>query len=146
VLPADVYHCLHQPDQVIVLDVGGDPVGANILGSLATHLQPHTLFVYCIVNTKRPSTSTPADILAHIDAINDVSRFRITGLIHNTHLLHETSLEDIRQGQTLLEQVSQETGLPIVFTAAMRDLAQQLQQPGNNVLAMEQYIKPPFVL
>jgi hypothetical protein len=146
VLPADVYQCLHRSDQVVILDVGGDPAGARILGSLAIHLQSHTLFIYCVVNTKRPSTSTSAGILAHIDAINAASRFRITGLIHNTHLLHETSLEDIRQGRTLLEQVSQETGLPIMFTTAMRSLAQQLQQSGNDVLAMDQYIKPPYIV
>lgn len=145
VLPGDVYQVLHREDHVVIIDVGGDPVGARILSSFREHLRGKNLHMYCVVNTKRPSTSVQQGILAYIHNINAASRLRITGLIHNTHLMDETSVQDICQGQDLLEQVSQETGLPIAFTAAMKNLAQNIQDIGNKVLSMEQYIKPPYV-
>ncbi len=146
VLSSQIYQFLHDEDHVVIIDVGGDPVGARILSSLHTHLQGKNLHVYCVVNTKRPSTSVHQGILAYIRDISAASRLRMTGLIHNTHLMDETSVQDIYQGQTILQQVSQEVGLPIVFTAAMKNIAQDIQDIGNEVLAMERYIKPPYLL
>ena len=147
VLPSEVYRILHLEDHVIIIDVGGDSSGARILSSLYEHLRgKKALHVYCVVNTKRPSTSFYQGIIAHIQDINAVSRLPITGLIHNTHLLDETSRQDICQGQKLLEQVSQETKLPIVFTAVMKEIARQIKGIGNDVLPMVRYLKPPYVL
>jgi hypothetical protein len=146
VLSSYVYQFLHYEDHVVIIDVGGDPVGAKILSSLHEHLQGKNLHVYCVVNTKRPSTSVHQGILSYIRDINIASRLGITGLIHNTHLMDETSVQDIYQGQNILEQVSQEVGLPIVFTAAMKNIAQDIQDIGNEVLPMERYIKPPYLL
>ena len=147
VLPKDVYRILHREDHTLVVDVGGDSLGARILGSLHDHLQGKTLHVYCVVNTKRPSTSDFQGILEYITSISQAARLPCTGLIHNTHLLHETSIEDICEGQHLVEQVAQETGLPIVFTAAMKRFVHDLEGCiANDVLPMEQYIKPPYMM
>jgi hypothetical protein len=146
VLSSQIYQFLHDEDQMVIIDVGGDPVGAKILSSLHEHLQGKNLQMYCVVNTKRPSTSVYQGILSYIRDINAASRLRITGLIHNTHLMDETSVQDIYQGQHILDQVSQEVGLPIVFTAAMKNIAQDIQDIGNEVLPMERYIKPPYLL
>lgn len=147
VLSKEVYQILHREDHTLVIDVGGDPAGARILGSLHDHLQSKMLHVYCVVNTKRPYTSDFKGILEYITSISQAARLPFTGLIHNTHLLHETSVEDICEGQSLVEEVARETGLPIVFTAAMKRLAQDLEACiANDVLPMEQYIKPPYMI
>jgi len=146
VLSGEIYQFLHREDHVVIIDVGGDPAGARILNSLYNYLRGKNLHVYCVVNTKRPFTSVHQGILSYIQSISAASRLPMTGLIHNTHLLNETSVQDICQGQELLEQVSRETGLPIVFTAAMKDVTLDVQCIGNDVLLMERYIKPPYVL
>lgn len=147
VLPKEVYQMLHREDHTLVLDVGGDPAGARILGSLYDHLRGKSLHGYCVVNTKRPFTKDYHGILEYLTSIGAASRLTFTGLIHNTHLLHETSVEDICTGQQLLEQVAKKTGVPIVLTAVMKGLAQDLEGCiANDVLLMEQYIKPPYIL
>lgn len=147
VLSKDIYQMLHREDHTLIIDVGGDPAGARILGSLSDHLQGKTLHMYGVINTKRPFTSDFQGILEHITSISQAARLPCTGLIHNTHLLHETSVEDICEGQRLVEKVAQETDVPIVFTAAMKPLAHELEACiANDVLPMEQYIKPPYVL
>ncbi len=146
VLSGEVYRMLHSEEHVVIIDVGGDSAGAKILGSLYDHLHGKTLHVYCVVNTKRPSTSIHQGILAYIRRISHVSRLPMTGLIHNTHLLDETSVDDICQGQKLVEEVAQETGLPIVFTAVMKELGADIDGClGNELLLMDRYIKPPYV-
>ncbi|GAK59942.1 hypothetical protein U27_06928 [Candidatus Vecturithrix granuli] len=145
VLPKEVYQMLHREDYTLVLDVGGDSAGARILGSLCGHLRGKPLHVYCVVNTKRPFTRDYHGILEYLTSIGAASRLAFTGLIHNTHLLHETSVEDICAGQELLEQAARETGVPLVLTAAMKNLAKDLEgRIANDVLLMEQYIKPPY--
>lgn len=147
VLSGEIYRYLHRnEDQVVIIDVGGDPTGAKILRTLHRYLQGNNLAMYCVVNTKRPSTSAYQGIIAYINDINAASQLSITGLIHNTHLLDETSVEDILQGQQLLQQVSTAAKLPIVFTAAMKPIAQHIHGIGNAVLALEQYLKPPYLL
>ncbi len=146
VLSGEIYRCLHRDDaQAVVIDVGGDPAGARILRTLHRSLHPgNALSVYCVVNTKRPSTSDCQGIIEYIDGIADASQLPMTGLIHNTHLLHETSVEDIVQGQHVLRQVSAATGLPVVLTTIMKRLAAEIQTIDNDVLTLEQYIKPPY--
>ncbi len=146
-LPKDVYKMLHREDHAVIIDVGGDPAGARVLGSLYEHLKGKQLHVYCVVNTKRPFTRSTQDIHAYIEQISAASRLPMTGLIHNTHLLHETSVQDVCDGQQVLEQVAKEKELPIVFTAAMKQVAEELEgYIDNDVLPMEQYMKPPYVL
>lgn len=146
VLPDEVYQVLHREEYVVIIDVGGDPAGARILTSFYKYFQGKNLHVYCVVNTKRPSTSAQQGILSYIQRISAASRLPITGLIHNTHLLHETSVDDICQGQILVEEVAQEIGVPIVFTAAMKEVAEDIGCIGNDILLMERYIKPPYAL
>ncbi len=145
VLSGDIYQLLHQQYDSLIIDVGGDPAGARILCALAEHLDGKRRYMYCVVNTKRPSTSNCQGILRYIHDISSASRLSMTGLIHNTHILHETSVQDIHAGQQLVEQIAEQIGLPIVFTAAMKELAQQIMGHINNdILAMERCMTPPF--
>ncbi len=146
ILSGDIYRFLHREDHIVIIDVGGDPAGARILSSLYDHLQGKDLHVYCVVNTKRPSTSAHQGILSSIQNMSAASRLSISGLIHNSHLLDETSVQDICQGQELLEGIAEEIGLPIIFTAAMKKIALDLECIRNEVLVMERYIKPPYAI
>jgi hypothetical protein len=150
VLSGEITRCLWRNTaqrhhvQTVVIDAGGDPAGARILRTLRRYLHGNPLSVYCVVNTKRPSTSGCQGIIEYIDAIAAAAQLPMTGLIHNTHLLDETSIEDILQGQRLLRQVSAMTKLPIVLTTVMKRLAGNVQAIDNDVFTLEQYIKPPY--
>ena len=43
--------------------------------------------------------------------------FKVTGLINNSNLLRETTTTEIMNGQAILDEVSQKTSLPVVYTA-----------------------------
>lgn len=147
VLSGDIYRLFHSEGDALIVDVGGDPAGARILGSLHEHVRGQNLQVYCVVNTKRPLTRTRQGILSYIHTMSAALRLSMTGLIHNTHLLHETTGEDMCQGQQLLEQVAEETGLPVVLTTVMKEIAAELDGCiGNPLLVMERHIQPPYAM
>jgi hypothetical protein len=144
-LSKDIYQSLHGHGNRLILDAGGDPAGARILRGLRLHLEETACSVYCVVNTKRPSTSTPEGIFSYIEQIGAASGLGISALIHNTHLLHETSEEDIYTGQALVEAVSHDCELPIAYTTLLRELAPRVEgHIANDILVMERYLLPPY--
>jgi hypothetical protein len=52
---------------------------------------------------------------------------KITGIINNTHLLEETTLEDIIKGVELSKAVSQKLNIPIKYHCCMIKLEKELK-------------------
>ena len=62
--------------------------------------------------------------------------------MNNTHLCGETAPEDIREGASLAEEVSRETGVPIVCHIAEARFREQLQD--LDVFPIEIRMKKPW--
>ncbi len=121
-LKAALYAHIHNTASQLVLDVGGNAVGAKILQQYQKNLQPFTYDMFLIINANRIETKTLENVMHFMYTIEAESGLRITGLVNNTHLLKETSLEDIERGTLLVQQVASKTGLPIVYECAPRQL------------------------
>jgi len=85
-------------DGKLILDVGGDDVGARVLSSLADVFAGQTYNMLQIVNAKRPFTGTVDGCLKIGSEIEAASRLRITGLVSNSHLLEETDAQTVLDG------------------------------------------------
>lgn len=130
-----------------VMDVGGDPGGARVLGRFAARISviPHEL--YCVLNFNRPETATPQAALRYLREIEASSNLRVTGLVHNTHLCTETTQEDILGGAKLAQETAALCRLPLVYHAVERRLAADLdtESSGNGALfLMDIYMKKPW--
>lgn len=110
----------------VVLDVGGDAMGARALSRYRTYFRPGEYDMFFVVNANRPETATLAGALEHLEAIQRVSQVPVTGLVNNTHLVKETSLEDVLRGQHLCRQLSEAVGLPLRYTCLLESLMPQL--------------------
>jgi len=97
----------------VVGDVGGDDVGARVLGSLADVLDPDETLLLFVVNRNRPFTNTAKGCLKILGEIETASRLSVGGLVSNTHLMDETTPEQIYQGYELTCEVSRLTGIPV---------------------------------
>ena len=73
-----------------------------------------------VVNTTRPLTSSVPLIVAYIQEFGAVD-----GLINNTHLGAETTVELIQEGAVLVTEAARRVGLPVVATAALRPYARR---------------------
>jgi hypothetical protein len=109
-----------------VLDVGGDQMGARTLKRYEEYFIPGQYDMFFVVNANRPETLDLAGVLMHMEAIERVSGIKITGLVNNTHMVRQTSLEDILRGQSLCKEISEHTGLSIRYVCAMKELVPRL--------------------
>lgn len=128
-----------------VIDMGGDPVGARVLSRYAHQIDRDGLQMWMTVNANRPQTATPEKVIDFIHRIQGVARCNINGLVNNTHLTDQTTVEDILHGNALCLQVSEQTGIPLVCNAVERRLVDQLP-PGlaGEIFPIDIHLKKPW--
>ncbi len=110
----------------LVLDVGGDDVGARVLSSLADAFSTETYDMLLVLNAKRPFTSDINGSMNMLKEIEGASRLKFTGIISNTHLMKDTTAETVLEGFELAREVGARSGLPIRFMSAERSLCEKL--------------------
>lgn len=147
ILLPEVKGLVQKPGGQVILDVGGDVAGSRVLASLAPYLDavPHDFWF--VVNANRPFNDTPAGCIATIRRIEAASKLRVTGLVANTHLMADTTVQMIVDGIILARAVAADLGAPLAFVAAMesvyRDLPEGIGHPP--VLVMQRLIVPPWL-
>lgn len=141
VLRAENRWALKRPGDV-VLDVGYGVEGAKTLNLLEGAGTDPDLRVVLVINIARPMTETVEDILVYIKQIG-----RVDGLINNTHLGDETSPEIIQEGARVVAEAARCSGIPVVATTAVRELAARIGPKdclGHPVRAIDRYMPGAF--
>jgi len=126
----------------VVLDVGYGVEGVKTLNLLEGVGTDPDLRVLLVINIARPMTGSVEDILVYIKQVG-----RVDGLINNTHLGDETSVEVIQQGARVLAEVARLSGIPVVATTAVRGLAALIGPKdcrGHPVRAIDRYMPGAF--
>lgn len=98
--------------KTVILDVGGDPAGCRTLGRFEEPIKTRGYNMLYIVNTMRPFTSTPEEIISMKEALEATSRLKITEIICNTNLMDETTVEIVLKGIKIVEKAAELSGLP----------------------------------
>jgi hypothetical protein len=134
---------------VTILDVGGDDVGARILGSLASVVRelPHAL--YQVVNERRPFTDSVPGCLDIMRRIEAAAKLRVTGLISNTHLMDETDVATVIGGYDLARAVAAEVGIAVELVTADAEVLADIdpERIGHcPVLRINRRMLPPWYL
>ena len=120
VLPAEMYVVFDDDSYTGVFDIGGEDMGAIVLGSIKNRIESTDHAIYMAVNTLRPFTSDPAQIAKMTAELQAASGFRIDGYLNNTNLLEETTPEMVLEGEKMILEASKATGVPLVATCVMQ--------------------------
>ena len=128
-LSPKMYAPLQDRTTFTVVDTGGDPVGARLLGSFRRMLDPFETEVLCVVNGSRPDTADAHGVVTMIRGIEGASGLTVTGLVNNTHMLEHTDPDHLMRGERLCREVHQETGIPLKFTGVPAHLSESV--PGE---------------
>jgi hypothetical protein len=130
-----------------VLDVGGDPVGARVLSSLAGSFDVGELDVVVVLNARRPFTDTVGGCLKMIRDIEEASRLDATALVGNTHLMESTTPGIVLEGEALVAEVSRQVGLPVRFLTVDPAVLERWSgpEPSVPVLPLTRHMSPPWV-
>lgn len=126
-ISAEVIGIIQNKNIIAILDVGGDPVGARVLGRFAELIKKNEYDLFFVVNGNRPETQNMENVISYIKAIEKTSGLYVTGLINNTHLLKDTSVRDVEIGHELCKEVSLHTDLPIMYEAVIEDVSKKIK-------------------
>lgn len=119
VLPPDMYVIFDDESYQGVFDIGGEDMGALVLGSLKQRIENTDAVIYMAVNTLRPFTSDPEQIAVMTNELSAAAGFRINGYLNNTNLLEETTAEMLAEGEQKILEASAVTGVPLIADCVM---------------------------
>ncbi len=144
-LPAEVQSAFAMDWDTVVFDVGGDAAGSTALGRYHqdfAEMDPKDLQVLNVINIRRPLAGTVEKIIRLQEGIQVHSRLKITGMINNTNLAQATTPMELRDGYELIRKVSEETGVPVLYTSGKRKLLDVFLSEGHD----PQYIGTPLAI
>lgn len=126
-LPQQMYSVTDDKSQRVILDIGGDDRGALALGRLAPGILAENDYeMLMVINCYRPLTRDAKSTVEVMREIEYAGGIPFTGLINNSNLGEETVPETVLASQKYAKEVSELSGLPLVFTSAEQSIYEQL--------------------
>lgn len=143
---ADVLSPLQDAAYDLVLDVGGNEVGARVIAQFHAYFKEGAYDMFCVVNRYREDTTDVAGVMTQIRTIEATVGAPVTGLINNTHLLHHTTAADVMYGQELVEEVSAAYNIPVRYVSALESIVPDL--PANlqgEIFPLKMYMRETWM-
>lgn len=145
VIPPEIKAVFNDKSYKVVFDVGGDDMGAIALSQFNSYFKEEPYNMYFVINTNRPLTSHKESIINYLKSIEAASRLKVTGLIANTNMCYETTIDDIIKGDKIVQQISKELGLPHVFTLCTEEFKKELEgKVKGQLFIINKYMKTPW--
>ena len=112
--------------RLVILDVGGDDVGAMALGRFAWHIEQCASYqMLYVVNAYRNMTQTAEEAVTLLHEIEHASHLKASAVINNSHLQGETDWDTIVAGVPFAARAAAELGLPLLATTIPAGLSGQ---------------------
>ena len=123
-LPSAAYAVVQDRTRHAVLDIGGDDRGAYALGRFVPYLLDENDYeMLYVVNFQRPLTTTVSDAVEVMREIEIACGLAFTGIVNNTNLGAETTLDLVKGSYRKAEELCKETGLPLFMVTAESSIA-----------------------
>lgn len=112
-LPPDIMSAFIDKSSVVIIDAGGDPSGAAVLGRYHQAIEADDSRIKCVVNTRRPFTSKTDDIVNMVRMLEQRSNLRVDELICNTNIAKDTTFDIIEDSFFIVNEAAQKLKLPL---------------------------------
>lgn len=143
-LPAELLTILQNRDITGILDIGGDPVGARVLARFRPKLLEEDHQLIYVLNANRPEVRAEESAIRCLRGIESTTGLTCTGIVNNTHLCGETTPAEIRKGAALAEEVSRQTGIPVLCHTAEQRFLESLSDLREPVFPIAINMKKPW--
>ncbi len=142
----EIKSSIERSDGKVILDVGGDEVGAKVLSSIHDAFREDDYEMLLTLNANRPFTADLAGTTKIMSEIEVSSELKFTGIISNTHMLEQTEPNDVLRGLELARQVSNHRGIPVCFVSALTEVLEKMtrQQINCPVLPLHRSLLKPW--
>lgn len=141
VLRPEMRWVLKRPGDII-LDIGYGVEGSKTLRLIEGAEDNSYLKIFAVLNISRPMTGTVDLIVDYVTSLG-----KVDGLINNTHLGDETTVEVIQEGARVVTAAAQQLDLPVIATAAEERHRLQLGArdcEGNPVRYIQRFMPQTF--
>ena len=100
--------------RLLIIDAGGDEVGATALGRFARYIAVGPYVMVYVVNAYRNLTRTPEEAAALLPEIEAASHLTVTHLMNNSHLKAETTAATIESAIPFGLRAAELAGVPLL--------------------------------
>lgn len=143
-----IFSALQNPTGQVVFDVGGDPVGARILGRFRPYFKSDSYHLWLVINPNRPGFNAPEEIVRMAREVEAASSLQINGLIDNSNLGKLTDQQVRAKGATIVKSAATHLKVPVVFhtftnPALLLDQEREGERP---VFPLNLFMLPPWEL
>lgn len=107
--------------QRVIIDAGGDDAGATAVGRYSTDIAGAPYRMLYVVNRYRNLTQDPEEALQVLAEIEFASRLRATGVLGNSHMQSETTLDIVENALGFAEDVATAAGIPLEAVTLPRE-------------------------
>lgn len=135
-----VYMPFQMDDKKAIYDLGGNDLGAKLLRQFES-VPREEVDLLLVINKFRIDTDSKQKVIQLIKDIEKASGWTVTGLIHNSNLLNDTTIEDILDGETLVKEVAEDTGLKVFFSCVDERINTQNVVFAGEKLTLKRYFK-----
>jgi tRNA uridine 5-carbamoylmethylation protein Kti12 len=117
-------------NEVVILDVGGDPAGCRTLARYVANINKRGYEMHLVINTKRPFTSDAEGIIEMLEMLQFASKLKVSEFVCNTNLMEYTTADIIEEGITIIEEIAKKENIKFnKFTV----LEKHIDQIPNNI-------------
>jgi len=126
---------LENTDYRVVADIGGNGDGAKIMIRFKKYFVKDDCEIVAVVNANRPDTHTIEGAMEQLDSIERYTGMKIQGLVNNTHMLRETTLNDVMKGYNLCMELCKIRNIPLKYNCCEEKLCEDL----SNIAKLQEY-------
>lgn len=134
-ITADIRMPLENTEYRVVTDIGGNGEGAKIIVKLEKYFSKEDFEILVVVNANIPGTSTIKSAMYYIDSIEACTGLKVSGVINNTYLKSETTLNDIMKGYNLCTELAVLRGIPLKYNCCVGNVYDDLY----NIAKLQEY-------
>lgn len=141
-LPARMYG-IFESDDIVIIDVGGDDVGATVLGRFRPKFEGLDYDMLYVVNRFRSMTVEPEEAVEILSEIEGVTRLKATKIVNNSHLMDLTDENVVTEGVLFANRIAELTELPVWGTTLRKDLVDKgyTRITGENTYPIDIHVK-----
>lgn len=137
-LPREIYGAVADKSTYLIMDIGGDDVGAVAMGRYTPYiLEENNYEMIYVANCFRPLTKTPEDTLEVMREIEAASGIPFTAIVNNSNLGVETTAEDVVKSSMYAQELSKISNLPVIMTTVNNSIAKDIGAKVSNVFPLE---------
>jgi hypothetical protein len=146
IVSGEMYRVIHDYRYRLIVDAGGDKDGATALGQYFHEWKDYNPDLLFVLNINRPYVSSLEGAMYTIGQIEKASRLKVTGIINNSNISADTTMNDIGKGLELSEKLANILEIPLLYSTISSHLKEEAEEfsKTHKVIFINRFMKLPW--